>query len=491
MSHRRFFIRFRSALLVAVGCLLSSSVVFAREMNDAERREARERFDRGLVLFNQGDGEGALAEFSRAYEISESPVVLWNLARVFSSLGQPVAAVEALETLRALSSLPDARRAEVHALFERETSRVATIEVECAVPEARLELDGVEVGPLVPGKPLRVAAGRALVGVLAVGYHPMRRRVTVAGREVRKERFDLEPLAARAGRIALRVSPAEVLVLLDGEELGSTSKLNELVVAPGQHQLALVRAGYRRVEREVVVAEGGLFELEEVLVVDDEVLSREGGRLRLRASEEGIATFLDGQPFLAESTTIPGGVHELRVEKAGFFPVTRRVDVPRGGAATVEVTLAPTPEYREAYVASARSTRLWGYVVGGVGLAALGGGVAYIAYNASDVSRKQSLFDEAFENFEECSRAGTCRPTDEEVATITQSDLDQARGFTPIGYALGGVGLAGVGVGVALLVFGDDPGRYEPKPESDVFGALRIAPWGAPGGAGFSLSGRF
>lgn len=171
--------------------------------------------------------------------------------------------------------------------------------------------------------------------------------------------------------------------------------------------------------------------------------------------------------------------------------MTRRVDVPRGGAATVDVTLAPTPEHREAYVSGARSTRMWGYIVGGAGLVALGGGVAYIAYNAGDVSNKQGLFDEALEALRECTASGTCRPTDEEVATIAQGDLDQARGLTPVGYAISGVGLAGVGVGLALVLFGDDPGKYEPRPESDVFGSLRLSPFGIQGGSGLELRGQF
>ena len=56
-----------------------------------------------------------------------------------------------------------------------------------------------------------------------------------------------------------------------------------------------------------------------------------------------------------------------------------------------------------------------------------------------------------------------------------------------------GVGVAAAGLGITLLLTNDDPDRYEPRPESNVFGRLELVPYGwvGPGSGGAALSGRF
>jgi hypothetical protein len=99
---------------------------------------------------------------------------------------------------------------------------------------------------------------------------------------------------------------------------------------------------------------------------------------------------------------------------------------------------------------------------------------------------------------------GTCQPGSEgkspvstpacvEELRIRLSALEDARGRDKFGWIGVGLGAAMIGTGAVLLLTANDPDRYEPKKESDVFARARALPiaWVTPGNAGFGLVGEF
>jgi tetratricopeptide (TPR) repeat protein len=64
---------------------------------DSARNEARERFSRGLNLFENGDNGGALAEFKRANELIPNRLVLFNIGLVYAAMDRPLEAAGTLE----------------------------------------------------------------------------------------------------------------------------------------------------------------------------------------------------------------------------------------------------------------------------------------------------------------------------------------------------------------------------------------------------------
>lgn len=64
---------------------------------DAQRREAKERFDRGLVMYREGDLQLALLQFERAHELVPIYRVLYNIAQVQQQLRMYARAVVTLE----------------------------------------------------------------------------------------------------------------------------------------------------------------------------------------------------------------------------------------------------------------------------------------------------------------------------------------------------------------------------------------------------------
>lgn len=484
-------LRFCSVLTFA--CALGLLVTKPGHAADAQRTEARERFDRGLTLFNQGDNQGALAEFQRAYQLTGNATVLYNIARVQAAAGEPVAALATLEKLAAEpKDLSADKREQVEVLRREQERRVGAVVVKSSAPNgARLELDGADAGPLEAEKPVRLSAGRHVLGVLAVGFHPLRKTVLIAGQEQKTLEFALEPLAGALGRLRLHVEPLDVAVMLDEQELGKTPNLVELAAAPGKHRLQLVRPGYRSVEREVVVPEAGALDVTETLVFDPQSRSGHDGRLSVRASEDAAVVFLNGAVVneALRGVDLPEGSHRLRVERQGFVPSERIIVVPRGSEAIVDVALVPTAAYRADYGAAASSRRTWALGLGIGGAVLAGAGAGFLLWNGGKVSDAQSAFDRALaEAAPECSPSHTAKCDElSTIAGIREDDLSTKKDRQIVGWVGLGVGVAALGTGIGLWLSGDDPHRYDPKPESDVFGKLELSPWLGPQGGGFTV----
>ena len=74
------------------------------------------------------------------------------------------------------------------------------------------------------------------------------------------------------------------------------------------------------------------------------------------------------------------------------------------------------------------------------------------------------------------------------IAGIREEDLSQKKDRQIYGWIGVGVGAATLGTGVVLWLTGNDPHRYDPKPESDVFGTLQVVPLVGPETAGLLLT---
>ncbi len=489
---------FTSFLLLSSLGLAPVSAALAAPPDPAQRLEARQRFDRGLTLFNQGDNQGALAEFQRAYQLTGNATVLYNIARVQAAAGEPVAALTTLEQLTASQADLGARQPQVEELRQEQQQRVGSISIQASAPNgARLELDGVDAGAFEPGKPVRLSAGRHVVGLLAVGFHPLRKTILVAGQEHKSLDFQLEPLAGALGRVRLHVQPLDVAVLLDEQELGKTPHLVEVAVAPGKHRLELKRPGYRGVAREINVPEAGALDVVETLSFDANSRSGHEGRLNVRASEEEALVFINGALVnqALSGVALPEGAHRLRVERAGFLPSERTIVVRPGSEVTVDVALAPTAVYRADYRAAASARRSWALGLGVGGAVLTGASLGFLVWNGAKISDSKRAYDEAYAEAEpECKPSQTSKCTQlAEVATIRENDLSSKQDRQVFGWVGVGVGAAALGTGVVLWLTGNDPRRYDPKPESDVFGSFQLAPWMSatadnPGG-GLTLRG--
>ena len=113
----------------------------------------------------------------------------------------------------------------------------------------------------------------------------------------------------------------------------------------------------------------------------------------------------------------------------------------------------------------------------------------YVIWNRSKLDDAQRDFDAALAvATEACGPSGSNCEEATSVASIREEDLDSKKTRQLMGFIGAGVGAAAVATGAVLWLTGKDPHRYDPKPESDVFGSLDITPWMSPAGGGLQLS---
>lgn len=479
-----------------------SAVELSAQASDSVKLEARERFDRGLRLFNQGDDSGALAEFKRAYELIPHPLVLYNLAVVYAAMKRPVEAVDSLDRLLASpGDVPAEKLGHARKLRGEQASRISELAVIANVTGARIELDGVEVGQVPLAQPLRIPSGEHVVAVIAPGHAPARQRVSVAGGRRAKVDLRLEPVEGRLAMltVATRIPDAEILV--DGKPAGKTPLAGPVALAPGRRVVDVVRAGYRPFRRVLDLTGGATAALDVDLELDPGKLASDGGKLSLEISEAEAVVFVNGEPrgAYAGPLALPAGRHRVRIERAEFFAFERDVDVPRGGAANVVIELQPTPEKRVAYRDRTTSQRTWGWVSLGAGGAIAIASGAFLIWNASEQADAEERSDELLARTGpggDCSASSSssaeCARVRKDLELVVE-EKDTINARYPWGFAALGVGVLGAGLGTYLLLSNDDPDRYEPRPESDVFGRVRWAPQVAatPAGASIGVVGAF
>lgn len=458
---------------------------------------AREHFDRGLRRFNAGENAAALAEFHRAYELVPHPLVLYNLALVHAAMERPVDAVACFDRLLAgpgVSRLTEPQRARAAAERARQIAAIAEVEIVTPVAGARIEVDGVEVARAPLESPLRVGRGSHVFGVVAPGYDPSRRSVTLSGGQRVRLTFELTAQPQALAHLQLESRVPGFHVRVDGQPIGTTPLPVSVALAPGPHVIELSRPGYLTERRSLMLGPGTEGRLTFEPRLDPHASRDVLGRLALASGGEEAVVFIDGyvSPRAGSGWLLPAGPHELRIERAGFLPFQRIVQVAPGGVTQVPVVLEPSAEERARYREAAMTRRTWSWLGIGAGATLAAAGTAFLLYNHGAKQDAEETFAAEEARFES---GGECDPATEQAPGCTEAlhgaldELVATRDRDIYGVIGLGAGAALLGVGAVLLVTGDDPDRYELRPESDVFGRLQLTPWFTRESLGASVGG--
>jgi hypothetical protein len=469
---------------------------------DGARKEARERFSRGLHLFENGDNGGALAEFKRANELIPNRLVMFNIGLVYAAMDRPVEAAAVLEKVQQdAGPLKAEYVARAQAVKEEQEKRIGVVQVTTNVP-ATIEVDGLEAGTTPLAAPLRVAAGTRVIGAVASGHLPARREIIVAGQTRADLALELRPSEARLAHIEIRCALPGADVFIDGIPAGKTPLAASITTEPGTRVVELRRAGYVTQRREIALQDGARGEL----AFDPEMdatATTTSGRLRLQIAEGEILVTVDGRPrgVYREGISVPAGSHLVRLERAGFEPENRQVVIPEGGELPLRVDLRPTPETREAHVAHARTYRFWAWTTAVGGLVLGGGSTGLALWSHGKIPGAESNLSTVEKNQVRFS-GGTCDPSQalpnaqvakcQQDLTDAQNNLTKYRNLRTGGFVGAGVGVALIGVGVALFALGPDPGRYD-RPEAETLALRNLLPVVSvgPNSTSLTLAGRF
>jgi hypothetical protein len=498
--------RTRSSVLAALLCLgvgihrpafADQPEGKASEPATAAKTEARERFDRGVRLFEKGDNAAALAEFKRANELVPNPLVLYNMGLVYAAMNRPVESVDALGAFLAQS--PQSQRGprrHAQQIVDEQSARIARLSVRTQVP-ATIDVDGIEVGRTPMSDAIRVSSGAHIVGAQAAGYLPTRKEISLAGQTAATIDLDLQPAENRRAELRLSSLPTGAEILVNGQSVGTTPLPASLTVAPGNVRIEARREGYLPAERSLVLGDGARGEIAFALVEDPSAPASGRALLRIVASEAGAEVTVDGvvRPNPGAGVWLPKGQHRLRVALGGFEPYEKDVDLGAGVETPLAVVMVPTSETRARQDNAIHTRKVVGWTLLGVGAATAVGGTVYGVMQLGDVSDARKYRDgilaaEADWNNQCWAGQGPTyqlRGCDA-IRADAEDRVDSAVLRRNLGFVGAGAGVVMAGIGAYLLASAPTPGRDR----SSGAPTLSLASvWLSDDSAGMWLQGHF
>jgi len=192
----------------------STSTAFAQaqpapagEEQDPKILEARQRYQRGLQLFNEANYDAARVEFERAYQLAPSYKILYNIGLSYEQLGDYVAAQTTLQKYleQGGTEITEERRNEVAKELAQLRPRIGRVTVRTNVDGADVMVDDicgtdaltatVNCGAVVGAqREYLMNPGRRRVTVRKDGYYPETQSITVAGSDRVEMTVTLKPL---------------------------------------------------------------------------------------------------------------------------------------------------------------------------------------------------------------------------------------------------------------------------------------------------------
>jgi tetratricopeptide (TPR) repeat protein len=206
----------KQAFVLCVGlvCLVGAQVAMAesRNANSPDSEKAARRFQQAVELYREGSYEGALAEFRKAYQISPSYRVLYNIAQTQFALHDFVGAYKSL--LQYVSEggndISADRRAQVDEMSAKLEERIGHLQIATNAADADIRIDDVSVGtsPL-PGL-VAVNVGTHKVSAVKAGSPEAVRTITVAGKESVRIDLKIDEAVAAAARVGSSAASSPV-----------------------------------------------------------------------------------------------------------------------------------------------------------------------------------------------------------------------------------------------------------------------------------------
>ncbi len=187
--------RWARPVALAFACLvLLDPAVSVAEPKADEQVEARNRYKKGLELYEEGAFDAALIELQRAYDLSPSYKILYNVALVYLQLNDFAGSLRNFKKYLddGGKKIDQKRRAEVEKEIGKLQSRVATVELSVNVEGAEVSIDDLDVGETPLDQPLIVNAGKRKISLQKSGYARLTKVIVVAGGDKKKLALTLE-----------------------------------------------------------------------------------------------------------------------------------------------------------------------------------------------------------------------------------------------------------------------------------------------------------
>ena len=296
---------------------------------------AKAEYEGAKLLYGDKDYANALIKFQRAYELSDDPRLLWNVAVCEKNMRRYARTLATLKKYQEKggASLSQADQQEATELAQAVEGFVSQLSLTVNEAGATVVIDGETVGTSPLPAPVLVDIGNRTIRVSKRGFKDSEQVLTVVGKTAVPLAVTLEKDLHR-GRLAISAGPGDQITL-DGKAVGRGSW--EGSVRSGGHTLR-------------VTAPGMAPHQSEVLVKDDETrripvsltpLSNAGPPTWLWivggiALAGGTAV---GAALLFEPTPVQGnlepGTHQLSARQGQGSAFARSFNGSRGSALTI------------------------------------------------------------------------------------------------------------------------------------------------------------
>lgn len=303
------------------------------------KKQAEERFKRGLALARTSSWDAALAEFLASAELFPTRVALKNAAQCLEQLRRYAEAMDSLQQLLDTfgDSLPSEERMATADAIERLRQNTGSIVITSSAPGASIVVDGRERGVAPLKGPIVVDAGTHVVRVFKQGYSAHDATVVVAAKQEKQVKASLEALES-AGELRVSEASGKALdVVVDGVVVGKTPWKGSLSV--GKHTVFLRGAedmGTPPSSASVVANQLTSLSLE---------AARLDARLRVEPTPSSARVDIDGVPVGngVWEGKLKAGSHRIEVAEEGFLAYRQDKTIKRGAAEVMRVRLERDP----------------------------------------------------------------------------------------------------------------------------------------------------
>jgi tetratricopeptide (TPR) repeat protein len=189
---------------VGLTCICASSLAMAQGNQDSDTNKAATRFQQAVELYREGSFEGALAEFRKAYQLSPSYRVLYNIAQTQYALHDFVGAYKSLTQYmnEGRGEIAADRRVQVDDMSAKLAERIAHLHITTNVEGAEIRVDDIIIGTSPLSELVPVNVGSRKISVHSSGAPVANQVITVAGKE--RVKVDLpigEPATTKSSKV--------------------------------------------------------------------------------------------------------------------------------------------------------------------------------------------------------------------------------------------------------------------------------------------------
>ena len=222
--------------------------------------EAKESFANGVALYNEGDYQGALAEFLSAYEAKPHHSVLYNIAQCYQMIDANQKAIAYYEQYldEGADYIKEKKKAQVLEEIGKIKALLTPVTVKVAPDGADVSVDGKGVGTAPIEEVLYLDPGEHVILVEKQGFAPHKQEFVAKRGDAIAFEIDLAA-EVLTGVISVKSTVEGATATVDGEDVGELPA--EKILPAGEHEVVVSAPGHADVKKTVVVDKGGKIEV--------------------------------------------------------------------------------------------------------------------------------------------------------------------------------------------------------------------------------------